>query len=110
MTQNQLELISDRIELAHARVQENFDSINPVVGLSRQMRKIGFDVDTLTIDCLKTRRRIILLLHDDAPNVVRYQFALVDTDPDDSFKDISVDALTVQTLYDWMAGYFSEEN
>lgn len=109
MTQTNLEIISDRIELAHARVQKDFDKINPVVGLSRKMRDIGFNVDVLMIDCHSTRRRIILLLHDDTPNLVRYQFALLDEEAADEYDSIQFQDLSEQTLYDWMVSYFSKD-
>lgn len=108
--QTRLELISDRTKDAHSRIQQDFKTINPVVGLSRRMREVGFPVDTITIDCLQTQRRIIILLNDDTPDTVRYQFAFKDKDPSDEFQLIPFKALTEQTLYDWMASYFSTES
>ncbi|NVJ61892.1 MAG: hypothetical protein HWE27_15990 [Gammaproteobacteria bacterium] len=110
MTVSKLEEMSDRIELAHQRVQKDFQDINPVVGLSRKMRDIGYDVDVIMIDCHSTKRRIILLLHDDSPNTVRYQFAFLDKDPGDQYEDISHQELSEQMLYDWMVSYFSKTN
>lgn len=108
-TQTRLEIISDRTKDAHARIQQDFQSINPVVGLNRRMRNVGFPVDTITIDCLQTRRRIIILLNDETPETVQYQFAFKDKDPSSEFKTIQFNALTEQMLYDWMVSYFSSD-
>ncbi len=102
-----MEILSDRATEAHGRIQQKFLTINPIVGLSQGMRDIGFPADTMTIDCLKTRRRIILILHDDKPGIVSYQFAYRDKDPDDHFEIIDFDELTTQLLFDWIANYFS---
>ena len=107
MSQTVLEILSDRVTEAHGRIQQDFQTINPIVGLTRRMRDIGFPSDTMTIDCLKTRRRIILILHDEQPGIVSYQFTAIDEDPDEKFEAIVFDELTTQTIYDWIKGYFS---
>lgn len=71
------------------------------------MRDIGFPADTMTIDCIKTGRRIILILHDEKPDIVSYQFTLREKDPSDDFEVIAFGELTTQTIYDWIASYFS---
>ncbi len=107
MSQTPLEILSDRATEAHARIQQDFQTINPVVGLHRGMRDIGFPADTMTIDCLKTHRRIILVLHDNQPEIVSYQFAYRDKDPDDEFQAIAFNELSTQMIYDWIVSYFS---
>nr|WP_210330731.1 hypothetical protein [Aliikangiella sp. G2MR2-5] len=99
--------MSDRATEAHGRIQSDFKDINPIVGLSRGMRDIGFPADTMTIDCLRTQRRIILILHDEQPGIVSYQFAFRDRDPADNFDAIDFEELTTQKIYDWIADYFS---
>ncbi|TQV87600.1 hypothetical protein [Aliikangiella coralliicola] len=108
MSQPPLEILSDRLTEAHGRIQHDFQNINPIVGLSRKMRDIGFPSDTLTIDCLKTRRRIILILHDEQPDIVSYQFTGIDKDPDEEFEAIAFNELTTQVIYDWIKSYFSK--
>lgn len=103
-----LETLSDVASEAHAKIQQDFEFINPVIGISRSMRNGGIPADAMTIDCLKTNRRIILILHDNHPNIVRYQFAFRDKDPSDNFEVIDLEQLTVQKLYDWIASYFSD--
>lgn len=108
MTQSLLEILSDRLTDAHTRIQQDYQTINPIIGLSRKMRDIGFPSDTFIIDCLKTRRRIILILHDEQPDIVSYQFSEMDKDPSEKFESVPFDQLTTQAIYDWIVGYFSK--
>ena len=108
LSQPPLEILSDRASEAHARIQETFQHISPIVGVSRGMRAIGFPADTMTIDCLRTGRRIIMILHDDKPDSVSYQFALREEDPAEVFEEILLETLTTELLFDWIAKYFSE--
>jgi hypothetical protein len=107
LTNQPLHLLSDAISEAHVRIQEDFEEINPVVGLSQKMRSHGIPVDMITIDCLKSGKRIIVLLNDDQPDIVSYQFSFKAEDPDDKFETIPLGELTTQTLYDWIKSYFS---
>lgn len=109
MPKSRLEILSDCAEEAHARIQKDFLTINPVVGLHKGMRDIGFPADTMTIDCLKTQRRIILILHDEQPDILSYQFAFRDKDPSDEFETLAFKEMTTQLLYDWIAKYFSTD-
>ena len=92
-----------------ARIQKYFPDINPVVGVNHGMRASGFPADLMTIDCLATNKRIIVLLHDDSPETVRYQFSFRDRDPEDEFAEITIDQISAQCLYDWMKDYFSDQ-
>ena len=107
MTHTPLELLSDRLTNAHTRIQQDHADINPVVGVNRQMRDSGIPADAITIDCLKTNRRILIILHDQAPDLVRFQFGQRDADPGVHFDELSVDAVSEQQLYDWMVQRFS---
>lgn len=106
MISKKLETLCDIAAESHARIQKNFEEINPVVGINQKMRGAGIPVDAMTIDCLKTGKRIIIILHDHHPDIVRYQFSFKDQDPDDTFEQIQFAALTVDILYDWMKTYF----
>ena len=110
MSQSLLEILSDRLTEAHARIQHDYKTINPIVGLSRRMRDLGFPSDTFTIDCLKTGRRIILILHDEQPDIVSYQFTERDKDPAEKFETIAFNDLTTQAIYDWIVSYFSNND
>ena len=93
---------------SHARIQHDFEDINPIVGVIQQMRDSGVPADAMTIDCSKSDKRIILVLHDHQPDIVSYQFSFKDRDPDDKFEQISFNDLTADRLYEWIKGYFSE--
>lgn len=101
-----LALLSDIATEAHALIQRDFKDINPVVGVSRNMRSKGIPADAMTVDCLKTGKRIILILHDDNTDVVLYQFSFKAEDPSDEFLSIQLSDLTVQKLYGWIQSYF----
>ena len=101
-----LALLSDIATETHTLIQRDFNDINPVVGVSRNMRSKGVPADAMTIDCLKTGKRIILILHDDNPDEVLYQFSFKAEDPGDGFLSIKLNDLTVLKLYDWIQSYF----
>ncbi|MBB3167483.1 hypothetical protein [Simiduia aestuariiviva] len=104
----QLNAISEFLSEAHARIQQNFTTINPVVGINQQMRASGIPADVITIDCLTSNRRILIILHDSTPDVARYQFGKRDRDPEKAYREIALNALTADQLYQWMGEYFSE--
>jgi hypothetical protein len=107
LTSKSLSQLSDIAAEAHGRIQANFEEINPVVGVSQNMRVSGVPADAMTIDCLKSGKRIILILHDEQPDIIRYQFSYRDKDPKSKFEIIQLNELTVQKLYSWMESYFS---
>ncbi len=106
MASEVLETLSDRITIAHTRLQQEFAHINPVVGVNRQMRSAGIPADAITIDCLRTNKRVLLVLHDQQPEVVHMQMGYRDQDPGTTFNAVAIDAVTEQQLYDWVLGYF----
>ena len=77
-----------------------------MVGVNQKMREMSVPVDAITIDCLKSGKRILLILHDHHPDIIRYQFTFKDKDPDEAFEEIPSDELTADQLYDWIKGYF----
>lgn len=107
MSKKYLEILSDLATEAHTRIQQDFESINPVVGISRGMRSVGIPADAMTIDCLKTGKRIIIILHDQQPEIIQYQFSFKAQDPDDEFETLKFKDLTAQIMYQWMKDYFS---
>ncbi|WP_370978705.1 hypothetical protein [Agaribacterium sp. ZY112] len=102
-----LELLSDCASNAHARIQSDFSDINPVVGVSRKLRGMGINADTMTIDCLKSGKRIIIILQDEMPAIVRFQFSYIEQDPADEFELLALSELSDDRLYEWMKNYFS---
>ncbi len=107
MSTTALSQLSDIASATHAKVQQEHAHINPVVGVSKNMRTNGIPADVMTIDCLKSGKRIILILHDQQADKVMYQFAYRDRDPESTFQEIPLNALTATTLYTWVVDYFS---
>ena len=108
MPRKQLETLCDLATEAHTRIQTNFSDIDPIVGVSQSMRKSGVPADAMTIDCLRTMRRIIIVLHDESLEILNYQFAFRDKDPSGDFKQLPFDQLSADLLYQWMSDYFSQ--
>ncbi|MCW8928841.1 MAG: hypothetical protein OQL19_01230 [Gammaproteobacteria bacterium] len=107
MSDKQLKTLCDLATEAHHLIQQNFEDINPVVGVNHKMRSNGVPADAMTIDCLKSGKRIILVLHDQQPDIIHYQFSFKDKDPDSKFESIPFNELTANTIYEWMRDYFS---
>lgn len=108
MSDDPLKKLSDMASDAHARIQAAYQHINPVVEVRRGMRDAGIPADVMTIDCLRTRRRITLILHDDQPGTLLYQFVTIDDEVGDSFQGLALAELTVQTLVTWIEDYFGD--
>ena len=102
-----LKMLADIATKTHTRIQRDFPNIDPVVGINQGMRSNGIPADAMTIDCLKTNRRIIIILHDDQPELIHYQFAFRDKDPFEKFEEIPINTVTTQLMYDWIEKYFS---
>ena len=107
MTEPALKILSEIASEAHARAQADPADINPVVGLRRGMRDSGVPADALTIDCLQSGKRIVLLLHDQYPDAVLYQFARMDEDVNADFQRLPLSSLTAELLFEWIREYFT---
>lgn len=101
-----LDRLADFASAAHARFQQAHRSLDPVVGVSRQMRSQGVPADLVTIDCLQSGKRIILILHDQQPNRLNYQFARRDGDTPTQFDTLPLTELDADKLYGWMRDFF----
>lgn len=106
MSEDPLKALSDMASDAHARIQATHQHINPVVEVRRGMRDAGIPADVMTIDCLRTRRRITLILHDEQPGVLLYQFVTIDDEVGDDFKQMAFSDLETGTLFGWIEDYF----
>ncbi|KXS54535.1 hypothetical protein [Marinobacter persicus] len=106
MSDDPLKSLSDMASDAHARIQAAHEHINPVVEVRQGMRKSGIPADVMTIDCLRTRRRITLILHDEQPGVLLYQFITIEDEVGDQFQQLALADMNTQRLFDWMEEYF----
>lgn len=110
VSEKNLEILSDIVTEAHGWIQRDFEDINPIVGLNRGMRSTGIPADAMTIDCLRTGKRIIIILHDQQPEILQYQFSYKAEDPAEEFKTLKFKLLSNQIIYDWMKEYFTVTN
>ncbi|MDK8463552.1 hypothetical protein [Marinobacter sp. SS13-12] len=106
MSEDPLKALSDMASDAHARIQAAHQHINPVVEVRRSMRDAGIPADVMTIDCLRTRRRITLILHDEQPGALLYQFVTIDDEVGNDFKQVALSDVDTTTLFDWIQDYF----
>ncbi|WP_439134196.1 hypothetical protein [Pseudomaricurvus sp.] len=106
MSEDPLKALSDMASDAHTRIQATHQHINAVVEVRRGMRDAGIPADVMTIDCLRTGRRITLILHDEQPGVLLYQFVTMKDEVGDDFKQIALSEVNTDTLFDWMQDYF----
>lgn len=107
MQQDALKTLSELASDAHGLIQQAYEDINPVVEVRQGMRESGFPADVMTIDCLRSRRRIVLVLHDAEPGMVLYQFEGMDSEVSGDFQRIALSSVTSETLFDWMQQYFA---
>lgn len=106
MSEESLKALSDMASDAHARIQATHEHINPVVEVRRGMRDTGIPADVMTIDCLRTRRRITLILHDDQPGALLYQFITIEEEVGEEFQNMPLSEMDTQKLFQWIEGYF----
>lgn len=106
MSDVRLEALSDLVTDAHTRIQQSFAQLNPVVAVRRGMRDTGIPADAITIDCLASQKRIVLILHDDQRDALIYQFTTIDADDDPAFQQLPWKDVTVEVLFQWMATQF----
>ena len=106
MLSKQLEKLCDNATVAHTRIQKEIKNIDPIVGVNQSMRKNGVPADIMTIECLRTGKRIVLVLHDQQPDVINYQFCFRNKDPEGEYHQIPFKEVTEFKLFDWMKDYF----
>jgi len=106
VSEDPLKPFSDMVSDAHARIQAAHQHINPVVEVRRGMRDAGIPADVVTLDCMRTRRRITFILHDRHPGVLLYQFVTIDDEVGNDFQQMSLADMDAGRLFDWMADYF----
>lgn len=101
--------LSEIASQAHEKIQLDFSHINPVIGVMQGMRKMGIPADVMTIDCLASNKRILIVLHDELPDIIRYQYTFLDQDPGDDYLQLESAQVTHTTIYDWIKEYFTAE-
>ena len=110
MSKQDIYALSELAAVAQTAIQQDFDNVDPVIGINRRMRKAGFPADAMTIDSVSSTKRIIVLLHDDKPGDVSYQFSYKDKDPGEKFSHVPFEEVTVDKIYSWIKVYFVDDN
>lgn len=82
-----------------------FNNIGPIMGLiDKGLRKQGVEADAVTIDCIALDKKIVILIHDDKPDVVGIALGNKDGDvystSDHAIVDISEDFI-LETMEDY---------
>lgn len=106
MISQQLELLWGKTKDAHERLQREYTRLDPIVGVSQHMRKQGIPADLMMIDHAQSGKRIIIIIHDHYPQLVRYQFAWIEKDPANEFVEIESDQVDSNLIFNWMVEYF----
>ena len=104
-----LKRLSELASDAHARLQKECADINPVVGIRRGMRDNGIPADAMTIDCLASGKRIVLVLHDHKPGILLYQFTRIEESEDAPWQQVPQANVSSDLLRDWMRAHFSAD-
>ena len=107
MAEPALKTLSDMAEAAHKRIQQAHQQVNPVLELRRGMRSVGIPADVMTIDCLQTKRRIMMILHDDEPGMLLYQFITLEDEIAEQFERMPLSEASTTTIFHWMQDYFA---
>ena len=100
--------LSARAEKAQLIVQSRHQNLDPVIGVNRSMRKRGFPVDLITIDCLLTQRRVTMMLDDTKVGRVFYRFETVDADQHIAFSELEFARVTSDRIANWIIGVFTQ--
>lgn len=106
MSEDALQTLSEIAEVAHKRIQQAHQHINPVLEVRSGMRAAGIPADVMTLDCLRTRRRIMLILNDDEPGMLLYQFVTLEDEVAEEFQRMPLSEASSDTLFHWMQDYF----
>ncbi|NVK38350.1 MAG: hypothetical protein HWE18_10520 [Gammaproteobacteria bacterium] len=94
--------LSDIAKLAQAQIQQDFPELDPIIGISHNLRNAGFAADTLTIDNIRNDKRIVMIVFDDQPEQVQYEYCRISQDPNFEFTIIALNDLTQDQFYAMM--------
>ena len=68
---SKLQNLSEIVARANDLFYSKFDKIDTLMGIMDQtLRKQGIKADAITIDCIALDKKIVILLHDDKPDIV----------------------------------------
>ena len=65
-----LKNLSEIVAKANDLFYSKFEALDPVMGIiDKALRQQGLKADAITIDCITIDKKIVILLHDDRPNI-----------------------------------------
>lgn len=99
--------LGDLAEAAQKDIQAEFPEVNPIIGINRGLRKSGFPADLMTIDDLKSRKRIILMMHDLKPDTLGFQLSTIDEDPGTQFDNWPIERVNQAQFRTWIIELFA---
>ena len=68
---SKLKKLSEIVARANDLFYSKFDNINTLMGImDKTLRNQGIKADAITIDCIALDKKIVILIHDDKPDVV----------------------------------------
>lgn len=68
---SKLQNLSEIVARANDVFYSKFDKIDTLMGImDKTLRNQGMKADAITIDCIALDKKIVILLHDDKPDVV----------------------------------------
>ena len=68
---NRLKSISEMVARASDLFSRKFDKVDTLMGImDKTLRNQGMKADAITIDCISQKKKIVVLIHDDKPDVV----------------------------------------
>jgi len=102
--------LADIAAAAQTQIQNAFSNLDPVVNISRAMRKSGFPADTMTIECLTSKKRILFIYHDDQPQQLKLQYGYSDQDPGEEYIYVSLEEFTQDNIVNWIKAYFLKDS
>lgn len=105
MNKQDIYALADVATAAQTKIQQDFKDVDPIVGINRSMRDAGFAADAMVIDCLQNGRRLTLVLRDEIPGNVAFQFGFIDKDPELEFENMSFDQADENQFYNWIKEY-----
>ena len=66
-----LQNLSEIVARANDMFYSKFDHIDTLMGImDKNLRKQGINADAITIDCVMLKKKVVILIHDDKPDVV----------------------------------------
>ena len=86
--------LADIAQTAQQKFQQQNGQVDPIIGISSNLRKRGFGADILTIDTLNSKLRLLFLVADDQPDQVGWLVNVKKQEPSLDFQYLPVQDFT----------------